>query len=310
MKWLAIAVTLATLAGCGYVGDTKPPTLDIPARVTDLRALQFGDQVLVEFTLPAFTTEGLLLVKAEEIELQAQSGAGKKSYQIPPQAPGAVRFEFKASEWPNKQIALAVRATGPKKKAADWSSTITLTLGPALAIPTNLTAESASEGLRLKWKGPGPHYRILRAGSTGDAAPVGDSTKEEFVDANTAFGTEYRYFVQTIASDTYQGLPSAAVTIIPLDRFAPAVPMGLGAVAGPASIELSWERNSEEDFAGYNIYRASGDGEFTKIAGPIDAPAYSDPMIESGKRYRYAIGALDRTGNESALSMAAEALAQ
>ena len=310
MKWLAIAVTLATLAGCGYVGDTKPPTLDIPARVSDLRALQFGDQVLVEFTLPALTTEGLVLVKAEEIELQTQSGTEKKSYQIPPQAPGTVRFEFAASQWPDKQIALAVRATGPKKKVADWSNTITLTLGPALAIPANIMAEGAPEGVRLGWKGPGPRYRILRAGATGDATPVGDSTKEEFVDTNISFGTEYRYFVQTIASDTYQGVPSAAVNITPQDRFAPAVPIGLGAVAGPASIELSWERNSEEDFAGYNIYRASGDGEFTKIAGPIDAPAYSDPMIESGKRYRYAIGALDRTGNESALSMAAEALAQ
>jgi fibronectin type 3 domain-containing protein len=51
-------------------------------------------------------------------------------------------------------------------------------------------------------------------------------------------------------------------------------------------------------------------GEFQKLAGPTDTPAFSDMSIESGKRYRYAVTALDQTGNESARSAPAEAIAQ
>jgi len=54
---------------------------------------------------------------------------------------------------------------------------------------------------------------------------------------------------------------------------------------------------------------AAAGAAFQKIAGPIDAPAYSDHEIEAGKSYRYAVSALDRTGNESARTAAVEIVA-
>jgi hypothetical protein len=180
-----------------------------------------------------------------EIELRATSGVDGKSYQIPPHEPGVIEYEFPASEWPEKQVALTVRATGPKKKTSDWSNSVQLAIGPALSIPSDITATAVPEGVLLKWKSGGKRFRILRAGAPGNPVPIGDSDRAEFTDANTAFGMEYRYFVQTISSDTYLGLPSPAVSITPLDKFAPAVPMGLAAVPSPNSIELSWERNGD-----------------------------------------------------------------
>jgi len=52
---VAVAWT-ALMAGCGYPGEPKPPTLEIPSRVIDLRAAEYGSNILVEFTLPPLTT--------------------------------------------------------------------------------------------------------------------------------------------------------------------------------------------------------------------------------------------------------------
>ena len=50
---LALLVT-----GCGYVGDPLPPALNIPVPVADLNAVQRGDQIIIQFTVPQMTTEG------------------------------------------------------------------------------------------------------------------------------------------------------------------------------------------------------------------------------------------------------------
>ena len=42
----------------------------------------------------------------------------------------------------------------------------------------------------------------------------------------------------------------------------------------------------------------------------VEAPNYSDRRVASGKRYRYAISAVDLLGNESARSQPVEAAAQ
>ena len=57
----ALLGMLFSLAGCGYIGNPQPPALDIPSAVIDLRAAEDGDRVLVEFTIPMLTTEGLPL---------------------------------------------------------------------------------------------------------------------------------------------------------------------------------------------------------------------------------------------------------
>ena len=89
------------------------------------------------------------------------------------------------------------------------------------------------------------------------------------------------------------------MTITPRDIFPPAVPAGLTASAGVGSVELAWERNTEPDFKEYRVFRAEGDGAFNQIAAGLDAPSYSDHAVESGKRYRYRISAVDQNGNVS-----------
>ena len=89
----------------------------------------------------------------------------------------------------------------------------------------------------------------------------------------------------------------------------PAPPAGLNAATAPNSIEISWEGNTEPDLAGYRVYRSTGAGPFEKI-GDLVVPSYSDRAVEHGKTYRYAVSAIDKSGNESARSGPVEATLQ
>jgi hypothetical protein len=309
----------AILAGCGYVGNPLPPTLDIPNRVIDLRAIQIGDRIYVEFTQPKDTTDGLTLKSLRAVEVVVGPNpspfsdsawlAGSKSFPVTGAEPGAVKDEIPVASFIGREVLIRVRATGPKGKNSDWSNNEFLAVIKPLERPTAVTPENVREGVAISWHGSGPKYRIYRA--VGDGAPekLTDIEAPRYVDTTTQYGTDYRYYVQAFAGEKQQSEVSDARPITPKDIFAPAVPANPTAIASVKSIELAWERNTESDFRGYNIFRALEGGAFEKIASLVEAPTYSDTKIEAGKKYRYAISAVDLTGNESGRSQIAEATA-
>jgi len=303
------------LNGCAYVGNPKPPALDIPLRVTDLRAAEYGDKIIIAFTISPLTTEGLTLADLKAVELRVAASAASKTLPVPAKVPGPVTFPLDAAEWVGKQTTLTVRATGPKGKSSDWSNPVTLAVGVPLPTPAKLEAVSDPQGVRLTWLGSfgseaGGHYRIFRGAGAAMPERLAESDKPEYVDATVDLGSPYRYFVQALVGELRQSEISATVAVTPTDTFPPAVPKGLSAVAGVNSIELVWDRNTEDDFAGYQVFRAAEGGAAERIAGPIDAPTFSDRTVEIGKKYSYTVTAVDRNGNESAHAMAAEATAQ
>jgi fibronectin type 3 domain-containing protein len=302
---------IALMAGCGYPGDPKPPALEIPSRVTDLRAAEYGGNILVEFTLPALTTEGLALTKVKAVELRVSTGATSGSVNLKASTPGPIHDQIAANEWVGKDVVLTVRATGPKGKTSEWSNAVPLSVGVPLGVPANLVAENVADGVRLRWQGNGPRYRVFRSLSDQTPDRLAESDQPEYVDRTTNYGSMYKYFVQAItADDLRQSEISVVVAITPRDDFPPAVPAGLSAVAGVSAIELAWERNTEDDFRGYNVYRSTEGAAFEKVAALIDAPAYSDRQVEAGKRYRYAVSSVDQAGNESRRGEAVEVTAQ
>jgi hypothetical protein len=299
------------LTGCAYVGAPKPPALEIPTRVTDLRAAEYGDKIVVEFTIGTDTTEGLKLTEVKAVEARVTVGSTSQIVPLTAKKPGPVDYDFAAHDWIGKQVVVTVRATGPKGKASEWSNSVALAVGVPLAAPANFQAVSDPQGVRLTWLGAANgHYRIFRG--AGEAMPerLAESDKPEYVDTTADFGSPYRYFVQALVEQLQQSEVSPTVVITPTDSFPPAVPVGLMAVAGVNSIELVWQRNTEDDFAGYHVYRSTDGGAPQPIAGPLEAPTFSDRTVEIGKKYRYTVTASDRNGNESARSAPAEAVAQ
>jgi hypothetical protein len=311
VKSWVLMLAAALLSACGYVGPPMPPTLDIPVTITDLRAWESGNNIEFEFTLPAKTTENLDLKSVRSIELRiGEDVPQSKTVQLMVRKPGPVTDQVPAQTWIGKTVVLAVRATGPKGKASEWSNPVSLVVIQPLATPSAPKPQNVARGVELTWTGTGPRYRIFRAEGNGQPQQLADSDVPRYVDDTTLFGTRYRYMVQAIAAENQWSVVSEAADITPEDKFPPAVPEGLSAVSAPQSIELAWTRNTEPDFRGYNIFRSVDNEPFTLYASLVEAPTFSDSKIQAGKKYRYRVSAVDLTGNESAQSAPAEATAQ
>lgn len=312
-------VLAAGLAGCGYPGEPLPPSLGIPVRITDLQALEYGDRVIVTFTVPALATDGVKLTEVNGVELRVGPDInpfdlahwldGARPIAVPATSPGRVTPDFPAREWVGQEIVIAARVTGPKQRASAWSNLGIVQVVAPVPPPAGLTAKATATGVALTWTSTETSFQIFRRGPEDKTpAPLGKSEKPEYLDASAEFGKAYSYAVQAL-HDKAQSEPSATIAITPVDTFAPDIPAGLTVVAGTSSIQLAWERNLEPDFKAYRIYRSVDGGAFTRAA-EVDTPAYSDRDVTAGKHYRYVVASVDRSGNESAKTAPVEAALQ
>ena len=321
---LSLSAALLLLSGCGYIGEPLPPLMNIPARGENLTAVQRGSVIVARITLPLLTTEGMVLKQRVRPDLRigpkptgafdaAAWSAAARPVPQGPTANGVVDYNIPAGEWIGKQVAIAVRMIGANGRDAGWSVPAVLTVVPPPVRPHDLIAESAPQGVKLSWQGPGADFAVLRRGpDEQDFTSVGHSTTPETIDATAQFGKPYSYMVQAVAQageGQAQSDLSNVAAITPVDTFPPAAPIGLTAVPSTASVELVWERSAEPAVAVYRVYRALAAGPFQLLAGKERLPAYSDRKIESGKIYRYAVSAVKTNQAESKLSEPVEVTA-
>ncbi len=290
---LLAVLAAAALAGCGYVGDPLPPALNIPVPVTDLWAMQRGEDIVIRFTVSNHTTENLLLKRRGPVELEV---AGRL-VPVESEGFGPVEVRIPARPHVNTGIMIRARVLNEKGRPSEWSPELWFDVAPPVAAPRDVQARATEKGVELAWTAAGgASFQILRNGQ-----PLAVSSSPSYLDASAAFGETYEYSVRAIAGWAESEL-SAPVRITPVDRFPPATPVGLQAAPGPASVELIWERNSEPDMKGYRVYRSAGGGPWIAIASDLENPAYSDRAIQPGSRFAYRVTAVDQNGNESAPS--------
>jgi fibronectin type 3 domain-containing protein len=285
-----------------------------------LRALQRGDQIEIDFTLPTLTTEGLPIKKPARIELRI--GSVEPPFEIDrwastaqtievPATTGAVHAQAPARAWYGREVVTGVRLVNENGRASAWSNLISLPVVQALPTPSDVRATTHPKGISVTWKSPpraDVQFRILRRGEDEkQAATIATVSGAEYIDAAVALGKRYEYTVQSVLGTAESELSTAA-TVAAADAFPPAVPTGLTALASLNSIELGWERNGESDLSHYRVYRAEADGPLAPIADKVEAPAFSDKQVSSGKLYRYAVAAVDKAGNEGAQTPAVQAV--
>jgi len=85
------------------------------------------------------------------------------------------------------------------------------------------------------------------------------------------------------------------------DIVPPDAPTGLAATAGDSTVSLDWNDNSEEDLAGYNVYRSttSGAGYVKLNTSIVTSSNYNDNTAGGGLTYYYVVTAVDASSNES-----------
>ncbi|HWY06654.1 MAG TPA: hypothetical protein VNY24_07310 [Candidatus Acidoferrales bacterium] len=162
-------------------------------------------------------------------------------------------------------------------------------------------AVAASDPQQAKWKSP-----LLQLGVT---------TTTDYRDSGFDYGKTYAYLVRGVIGSPGGALESSdspLAIVTPKDTFPPAAPQGIvaaiqpGATPGSVAVELSWSINVESDLAGYRVYRSEQEGARGALLtlDPLPSPAYRDNSVQSGQHYWYTVTAVDRSGNESAPSLA------
>lgn len=324
--WILSGV--AVLAGCGYVGEPLPPALSIPERITDLDGVQRGGEIVLRFTPTLQSTDQLVLKTLRAIELRA-GPKGEGEFELGRWVAGAEKFDLEfvpetrmeyrleAKEWEGREIIVAVRGVGPTGRGGDWSNLLVLKVTKALPKPSGLTFKGDAKGVYLTWKsGPlpaGGRWRVWRRGEEEtESTLLGLASDPSWLDTTAATGSKYSYWVQAMLPQgerQAESEPGEILSVVFRDEFPPATPRGLTAIAGLNGVELAWERNVEEDLAGYQVYRALEDGPLEKLGAPVALPAASDAGAVAGRRYRYAVAAVDTAGNTSKLGEAVEIVA-
>jgi len=318
---LLLALCFA-LVRCGTVGEPRVPSAHIPLAPTGLSAVERGNRIVVSFTAPAMTTDAQVITSIGGADVRI--GPAKKPFDASAWADAATRATVKSADKPGlieaasqplvpdlvgKDLTVGARVLNTRGRPSGWSNFVTIHVVAPVAAPADVRVTDVPEGVRLTWSDPGEHaFRIFRKGPD-DQTPdeIGKADTPQYVDNTITWGRPWQYWVQAIREGAESDASESPVDT-PIDKFPPAVPAGLNAVTGTNSIELAWERNTETDFSNYIIYRALGDGPLRKLA-EVNVPTYSDRAIESGKRYRYAVSAVDQKGNESEKSPPVEAAA-
>jgi hypothetical protein len=150
-------------------------------------------------------------------------------------------------------------------------------------------------------------YEVMAGAAGGDvkrtATPISDTS---FVDHRIEWGQERCYAVRRVrevGSLTIEGERGPSRCVTPVDTFPPAVPNRPTAIGVAGAINILWDANAEPDLAGYLVSRGTAaGGPTTRLTPePIDRTNFTDE-VPAGFRAFYAVQAVDKAGNVSAMS--------
>jgi hypothetical protein len=220
------------------------------------------------------------------------------AFRVDPAAPPAVRYYVASG--------LAGRRRGP------LSAVLAVPLAAEPAPPADVAARFTEQALTITWTGAASDRFIIEESDAKGGPPV-RLTPEPVGSAEFStpveFGRERCFLVRTVAGKapvSVIGPPSAPACVTPVDRFPPAAPSGLLAVAGDGAVELVWTASSSADVGGYLVLRAEGAGGTLQrlTPAPIAATHYRDQNVRTGIVYAYVVIAVDKASppNESAPS--------
>jgi hypothetical protein len=197
----------AALVGCGVPGVPKPPSLDLPQPVTDLRAVRKGDSVYLVWTVPSETTDRLPVRHLGPTRIcgsldAAISDCVNPVGEVPaPQLPGGNFQQTKSAkpamkvqanytvnlsrtllvENPYAQIFYAISVLNGNGRSAGISNVVQVPAVAALPPASDFRAQVAAEGVVLSWtavphasetSGLGYRYRVYRRAEGGNTDTV------------------------------------------------------------------------------------------------------------------------------------------
>jgi hypothetical protein len=271
---LTLLAAFAMLS-CGTPAAPQPPSLNLPAPVTNLSAVRVGNSVHLAWTMPTRTTDHVILKHPVSVQVcRSVDGGACAAIDILSLAPGGAgtytdQLPSELLQGADRLLRYEVASRNHANKSAGPSNAAYSAAGSPPTAMTGLTAQMRRDGVLLSWNpATGPEkselFRIERrqlgAPAAGQdhrspLAPSEPATAQTLVvhsvngldpghaiDASALFNQRYRYELKRVAvhdlsgqSVEVQGLPSDAIEVSTKDTFPPTVPQGLAAVADTAA---------------------------------------------------------------------------
>jgi fibronectin type 3 domain-containing protein len=206
---------------------------------------------------------------------------------------------------------LEVETQRGKTSAASREERIAVVDVPGVVL--NLKGVMDQHSIRLDWDPPARNpalaevYIVRR--EDGAFAPEA-VTVTYWVDKTVEAGKTYSYIVTAARSSVppVPGPPSPKIAVIAIDMKRPAAPKGLQPpVISDTGAILRWDGNTEEDLAGYKVYRSDNpDNGWLPLANSlVMITSVTDANYRPGTYY--CVTAVDDSGNESEKSAPARA---
>ncbi|MEJ5945535.1 fibronectin type III domain-containing protein [Pseudokineococcus basanitobsidens] len=166
-------------------------------------------------------------------------------------------------------------------------------------VPTGLVAVRGDSTVALSWTAVTDTDRVAtRVLRDGRQVTSLAADRTSFTDTGLVNDQRYTYTLVAVDARGNASQPSAAASATPTDLTAPTVPTGLRGTAGDASAALTWDPGTDADLASVRVQQ---DG---RVVADLAAgtTSWTATGLEPGRRYRFALVAVDGHGNTSAAS--------
>lgn len=180
------------------------------------------------------------------------------------------------------------------------------TLAPPEPVSFFTATKELARSAKLLWR-PHPDLRVTGyvierknpdADRFGRIATIDGRLHAEFIDSDLDDNSTYRYRIIARAFDGMRSEPSqiVAVSTKPL----PPVPAGVKARGNLVrAVALQWDAVARKGLSHYNVYRSASETGGYEYRAKVAATGFKDTIDEDGKRYFYAVTAVDKDGLES-----------
>ncbi len=332
---VAAAIVSLMVMACGKKGDPLPPLRYVPQAASNLTVRQLGNQLVFSVGYPKTATNGMALPGLEALEIFELSlpkpATGEAPAVDPRQFNPRAQLLEKVTDKPLTAATLGdrleihrpvadlregllltygVRFLDKSGERSAFSNLVTLGLAAPPVAPAGLAVEASAEGITVRWT-PGAEgvggYRVYRRFAeeryyTLPLATLGSGDKGLYLDRAVSLDRRYVYTVTAVSAQS-------AATESPLgaereieyrDRFPPAAPASLVALAEPGQARLSWEPGSLDSRSYHVFQRSSADRDYRRLTEkPIGESRFVASDLVAGQRYTFRVSALDELGNES-----------
>ena len=299
----------APAAGAVSPGEAAPPAGSVvPGQTTPPEETAAGRE-----TTPASTGAGTAPQGAPAVPTAAQAaGAAAPGAAAEPATP-PVKYPVRV---------YLLRGVARGGRPGQPTSRIVVPLVDPPPAPGALSGNFTERSIVLDWMPPVAEpggaaiaFNVYHANASEPAINPAPVAEPKFEVSSADFGREQCFqvrSVQVLQNVGIEGAASPPVCVTPRDIFPPAAPQGLNLLVLEGAIELVWDANTEPDFAGYTVLRASAPGETLRplTPVPIRETTFRDTSVASGTHYVYAVVAADRAGNVSPQSAQVEGTAR